>query len=77
MTAVTNGTGVKNCRKDAAARRADVADELREGALERLFAKMDSGAVELPAGRGSAARSAPREDEPQTVSPTRGVSAAG
>src|SRR5215213_1104474 len=61
MTAVTNGTGVKNYKKDAAARRADRADmpgskaaaELAEsGALDGLFAKIDSGEIELTGDGG-------------------------
>ena len=61
MSAVTNGTGVKNYKKDAAARRADRADmpgskaaaELAEsGALDELFAKIDSGEIELTGDGG-------------------------
>lgn len=61
MTAVTNGTGVKNYKEDAAARRADRADmpgskaaaELASsGALDGLFAKIDSGEIELTGDGG-------------------------
>ncbi len=56
MTAVTEGTGRPDYKKDAAARRADRADmpgskaaaELAaSGALDGLFAKIDSGEIEL------------------------------
>ncbi len=61
MTAVTNGSGVKNYKKDAAARRADRAEmpgskaaaELAgSGALDGLFAKIDSGEIELTGDGG-------------------------
>ena len=61
MTAVTNGTGVKDYKKDAAARRADRADQpgskaaaelAASGALDGLFAKIDSGEIELTGDGG-------------------------
>ena len=61
MTVVTAGTGVRNYKKDAAARRADRADlpgskaaaELAaSGALDELFAKIDAGEIELTGDGG-------------------------
>lgn len=61
MTAVTEGTGRPDYKKAAAARRADRADmpgskaaaELAtSGALDGLFAKIDSGEIELTGDGG-------------------------
>ena len=53
MTAVTNGTGVKDYKKDAAARRADRADQLdlgQGGDVEGVDALLDQG-LDDPARR--------------------------
>ena len=61
MTAVTNGTGVKNNKKNAAERRADraempgakaAAELAASGALDGLFAKIDAGEIELTGDGG-------------------------
>ena len=61
MNPVTNGTAVKNYKRDAAARRAARADlpgagaaaELvASGALDGLFAKIDAGEIELTGDGG-------------------------
>jgi putative transposase len=61
MSVVTIGNGVKNYKKDAAARRADraelpgakaAAELAASGALDELFAKIDAGEIELTGDGG-------------------------